>query len=98
MYYDEYDGPGPIDSYDAYLMGLRPSRCNGCKLAEWKGKLGDKFLLLPDGVYELDAEPTRGQGEPREHDGHPIRFHWWGMSYEHSDECYHWKPPLPEEL
>ena len=29
-YDDEYES-GPIDSDDAYAMGLRAARCNGCK-------------------------------------------------------------------
>ena len=68
-------------------------RCNGCKLAKLRHTLGDKFLMIPgQGVYELDAQPSPGQGEPQSYEGRPIRFHWWGMSYGHSDECYHWQP------
>lgn len=87
----EWESP-PRDSSDLLAMGLRAPRCNGCTLAEWRWKLGDRFLMLPKGVYELDAEPRPGQGEPRRHGGRPIRFHFWGMSYGHSDECYHWSP------
>ena len=71
-------------------------KCNGCKLKEYKWKLGKKFLLMPGpngGVYELDAEPIEGQGHPKEYNGRPLRFCWWGMSYGHSDECYDWHPP-----
>jgi len=82
---------------EAYDMGLRGGICNGCKLAEYKWKLGKKFLLIGGGimggVYELDAKPTEGQGEPYEHNGRPIRFIFAGMSYGHSDECYNWRPP-----
>jgi len=78
----------------AYEMGFRGPRCNGCSLAKFKYELGDKFLMIRGkGVYELDAEPRPGQGEPQSYEGRPIRFHWWGMSYQHSDECYHWQPP-----
>lgn len=48
--HDEYGfgGPGPTDSSDMYMMGLRPPRCNGCKYARLKWELGDRFLsLLP---------------------------------------------------
>lgn len=77
-----------------YEMGLRGPRCNGCKLAKLKYELGDRFLMvLGEGVYELDAEPRPGQGEPQSHEGRPIRFRWWGMSYGHSNECYGWQPP-----
>lgn len=90
-------GPGPIDSFDAYQMGLRPPRCNGCEYARLRWELGDKFLSLNKAgwvaVYELDAEPVPGQGEPREHDGRPIRHRGSFMSVGHSDECYHWSPP-----
>ena len=60
--YDYFDEtPAPIDSSDLYEMGLRAPRCNGCKYAKLKHKLGDKFLSRIDGgwvaVYELDAEP-----------------------------------------
>lgn len=95
--WDEYES-GPIDSYDAYAMGLRPARCNGCKFTKLKYELDDKFLHLVEHgwstVYELDAEPTPGQGEPLEHKGRPIRFRASFMSIKHSDECYHWKPSL----
>ena len=68
--------------------------CNGCKLAKLRYILGDKFLMIPgEGIYELDAEPRPGQGEPQSHEGRPVRFHFWGMSYGHSDECFHWRPP-----
>jgi len=96
---DEYES-GPIDSSDAYAMGLRPARCNGCKFTKLKHELGDKFLHLCKGgwptVYELDAEPLPGQDEPLEHEGHQIRFHASFMSIGHSDECYHWHPPETE--
>jgi hypothetical protein len=72
---------------------LRSPRCNGCELAKLKWELGDRFLMLPDGIYELGASPHPGQGTPRHYNGKPIRFLVWGMSYEHSDECYHWQPP-----
>jgi len=90
--------PGPMDSSDMLAMGLRPPRCNGCKFAKLKHELGDKFLHLRGehgwhDVYELDAEPTPGQGEPLEHEGRPIRFRASFMSIGHSDECYHWRPP-----
>lgn len=84
---------GPIDSFDAYRMGLRAPRCNGCKQEQLKYELGDNFLSLPDGIYELDAQPRQGQGKPDTHNGRPIRFRFWGMSYGHSDECYNWQPP-----
>ncbi len=77
----------------AYEMGLRGGICNGCSLAQLKYELGKKFLMLPSGIYELDAQPVEGQGEPMSYKGRPIRFHMWGMSYGHSDECYNWKPP-----
>lgn len=79
----------------AYEMGLRGGICNGCSLKQLKWQLGDKFLMLPQGIYELDAEPEEGQGEPQQYNGRPIKFHMWGMSYEHSDECYHWSSPQP---
>jgi hypothetical protein len=85
------DGPAPIDSYDLYAMGLRAPRCNGCKLAEYKHRLGDKFLLLSDGVFEYDAEPMNGQSW-LVYKGRPVKFLMWGMAYGHSDECYHWSP------
>ncbi|NIV30034.1 MAG: hypothetical protein GWN58_11195 [Anaerolineae bacterium] len=96
MWYDEMDGPGPIDSYDAFQMGLRPARCNGCRLAQLEHELGERFLLLGNTVYEYDAEPAPGQAEPTSHQGRPIRFHAWFMSLEHSDECYNWQPPGEE--
>lgn len=74
-------------------MGLRPPRCNGCERKKLKHQLGEKFLQLPTGIYELDAEPAKGQDEPKSHEGRPIRFVIWGMSYGHSDECYNWRPP-----
>lgn len=92
MYNDVYDEPAPFDSSDLYQMGLRAPRCNGCEVAKLKHELGDKFLLMPDGIYELDAEPREGQGEPYVWDGRSIRWHFWGMSYDHSDECYNWQP------
>jgi len=80
-----------------YDMGLRGPRCNGCEYRELKWKLGDKFLVLGGSgwtdVYELDAEPTAGQGEPMEHDGRPIRFKSGFMSVGHSDECWGFKIP-----
>ena len=85
---------GGTDSGDWYPFSI--PRCNGCKLAHCKSQLGDKFLLLPSGVYKLDAPPCEGQGEPTEHDGRPIRFVWWGMSYGHRDECRNWQPPEGE--
>ena len=94
-YYE--DMPAPIDSYDCYAMGLRAARCNGCEYAKLKHELDDKFLTKSETgwptVYELDAEPSPGQGEPTEHEGRPIRFRASFMSIGHSDECYHWKPP-----
>lgn len=80
-----------------YEQGLRPPRCNGCRRAKLRYELGEKFLQLPSGIYELDAEPRPGQGEPQEHKGRPISFRFWGMSYEHSDECYGWTPPEEDE-
>ena len=95
-YDDEYES-GPIDSDDAYAMGLRAARCNGCKYAKLKYELGEKFLYLTVGgwptVYELDAEPLLGQGKPMEHEGRSIRFHAGFMSIGHSNECYNWQPP-----
>ena len=91
--YDEWGERGPIDSEDAFAMGLRGPRCNGCKLAKLRYELGDKFLLLHNTVYELDAEPAPGQGQPEQHKGRPIKHHLWVMSPEHSNECYHWTPP-----
>jgi len=79
----------------AYEMGLRGPRCNGCKFAQLKHKLDDKFLHLVEGgwhsVYEWDAEPVSGQSK-LEHKGRPIRFRASFMSIGHSDECYHWRP------
>ncbi len=93
--YDDY-GPPPIDSYDLYAMGLRPPRCNGCQFARLQHELGDRcFVSHHNGwttVYELDAEPVPGQGDPHEHDGRPIRFRSSFLSVGHSDECYHWRP------
>ena len=81
---------------EAYEMGLRGPRCNGCSYRRLKHELGDRFLRLPSvgwiAVYELDAEPLGGQGDPMEHEGHPIRHRSTFMSIEHSDECYNWKP------
>jgi len=92
----EWD-PAPIDSYDLYAMGLRPARCNGCSFAKKRWELGEKFLVLRrDGwvnVYEFDAEPSPGQGEPTSFEGRPIKYHAGYMSIGHSDECYHWAPP-----
>jgi len=90
-------GPAPIDSYDLYAMGLRPARCNGCKYAQLKHELGDKFLSMKTdngwiGVYELDAESVAGQSEPYEHEGRSIRHRVSFMAIGHSDECYHWQP------
>ncbi len=107
MYSDlEYD-PAPIDSYDLYARGLRAARCNGCRYAQLKHELGDRFLPLHKAignafprwvtVYELDALPAAGQGEPQEHEGRPIRFRVGLASIEHSDECYHWHPPEEKE-
>ena len=96
MWYDEMDGPGPIDSYDAYVMGLRSARCNGCQLAQKKHELGEQFLMIHDGwyhVYELDAEPEAGQAAPHKHQERSIRKHCAFMGIGHSDECYNWQPP-----
>lgn len=87
--------PAPIDSDDLYSMGLRAARCNGCAYAKLKHELGDKFLALNDGwvnVYELDAEPIPGQGDPQEHNGRSVRYRAGFMSIGHSDGCYHWQP------
>lgn len=88
---------GPIDSYDAYAMGLRAARCNGCEYLRYRWKLGDKFLSRSENgwasVYELDAEPSPGQGEPQEHEGRPIRHKASFMSVGHSDECWGFKTP-----
>lgn len=86
----------PIDSSDLHQMGRAP-RCNGCRLAQLKHELGESFLMLNGNVYELDAEPRPGQGEPYKHKGRPIRWHFWGMSYGHSDECYNWQSPSGRE-
>lgn len=79
----------------AYDMGLRGPRCNGCLYLEYKWKLGDKFLaLIEDGwinVYEMDAAPAPGQGEPVEHDGQSIKYRSGFLSIEHSDECWGFK-------
>lgn len=99
MYDDpEFMGPAPIDSSDLVAMGFMAPRCNGCKFAQLKWELGDRFLHLVDdndwhNVYELDAEPGPGQGEPLEHEGRPIRYRAGFMSIGHSDECYNWQPP-----
>jgi len=87
----------PIDSADLLQMGLRPPRCNGCKIAQLKWGLGDKFLglLSEDGwyaVYALDQLPSLDQRKV-EHEGRPVRFVAMFMSPEHSDECYHWEAP-----
>ena len=69
----------PLDSHDLYIMGLRPPRCNGCRYAELKWELGDKFLKKYEAgwiaVYELGAKPSRGQGEFVENEGQPMRHH-----------------------
>ena len=98
----EWD-PAPIDSDDLYAMGLRAPSCNGCEYAKKKWELGDRFLrvntLRGVGVYEIGAQPTKGQGEPYtvklppDYEKQPIRFHAWYMSIGHSDECYNWTPP-----
>ena len=77
----------------AYDMGLRGGRCNGCKLRQYRYELGDKFLLKAGTIYKLDAPPLEGQDTPLSHNDRPIQFMMWGMSYEHSDECYSWRPP-----
>ncbi len=104
--------PMPVDSSDLLAMGLRAPRCNGCEFARLKHKLGDKILVLQGdkvfpsswlnisdswvNVYELDADPVPGQGEPYEYGGRPIQFHAGFMSVGHSNECHHWKPPRGE--
>lgn len=98
--YDDRGESAPIDSYDLYAMGLRPARCNGCSYTKLKHELGDKFLVLNDGmvsVFEFDAEPTKGQGKPLEHNGRSIRWRGSFMSIGHSDECWNWKPPVSKE-
>lgn len=94
--FEEWES-GPIDSADMLAMGLRAPRCNGCDYARLRWELGDKFLSLNKGgwvaVYELDADPTPGQGEPQEHEGRPVRHKASFMSVGHSDECYGWRPP-----
>ena len=82
----------------AYEHGLRGPRCNGCKYAELKWRLGDKFYSVVNSygwtdVYELDAKPVLGQGKTVEHDGRPIRFRGGFMAIGHSDECWHFKAP-----
>ena len=77
---------------ELFEMNLRPPRCNGCKLARLKHELGSRFLSLSSGIYELDAEPRPGQGQPLSYRGRPIRFRFWGASYRHSNECYNWRP------
>ena len=85
-----------------YEMGLRGPRCNGCKYLKLKHELADKFLALQKGkwvtIYELDAKPIKGQSEPLEHEGRPIRFRIGFASIGHSDECYHWQPPVLQEV
>lgn len=80
-----------------YDMGLRGPSCNGCSYLEYKWKLGDKFLALSSGgwvdVYELDAGPRPGQGEPKENNGRPIRFKSGFSGIGHSDECWGFKVP-----
>jgi len=81
-----------------YRMGFRGPRCNGCKYAQIKHELGDKFFSLRNErgwtvVYELDAPPRPNQGEPTEYNGRSIRIRNSFMSIGHSDECYHWQPP-----
>lgn len=97
VWWNEWEEPGPLDSFDAFQMGLRPPRCNGCEYARLRWELGDRFLSRNEAgwvaVYELDAESVPGQGEPREHDGRPIRHRGSFMSVGHSDECYRWSPP-----
>lgn len=78
---------------ELYDMGLIAPSCNGCKLAQLKYELGDKFLKLASGIYEIDALPEEGQADPTMYNGHVVRFRFRGIDYGHSDECYHWKPP-----
>lgn len=108
--YDEH-GPGPIDSYDRYAMGLRAPRCNGCEYAKLKWELGEKFYSRRTGtgllnrllgrrglckwieVYELGAQPGPKQRK-KKYRGVPIKHITSFASIEHSDECWHWKPPV----
>ena len=60
--------------------------CNGCQLSDYKKKLGDKFLMLGNTIYELDKQPAKGQNKPYENRGRPICFVMWGMSLEHSSD------------
>jgi len=65
-------------------------------LAKLRHELGDKFHMVEDGtIYELDAEPLQGQ-MVNEIGDRPVRFHFWGRAYGHSDECYKWQPPKKE--
>ena len=43
--------------------------CNGCQLSDYKKKLGDKFLMLGNTIYELDKQPAKGQNKPYEYRG-----------------------------
>ena len=62
------------------------SECNGCLLKEYRKKLGNKFLMLNNTIYELDKSPLKGQSEPLEFQGRPIQFVMWGMSFGHSHD------------
>jgi len=90
------DEPAPMDSDDLY-RGLRSPRCNGCAYAKLKYELGHRMVVIRDtfiNVYELNAQPVAGQSKRHmQYEGHPIRYRAGFLSIEHSDECYHWKPP-----
>ena len=90
---------GPSDSHEAYEIGLRAPRCNGCRFDKLKYELGDKCYIYRDpwvNVYELDAEPIPGQGQPQSFEGRPLKWRASFMAVGHSDECYNWQPPNKE--
>jgi hypothetical protein len=65
-----------------------PGKCNACQYAEYKWRLGDRFLeqVHEDGSVSISMLKSR-------RDGTQVLWIVTFLVVGHSDECYHWTPP-----